>query len=88
MMSEANALNGQYLERLVKEHGVKLREFSDEIYDSFGEAAAEVMEEARKHSDLANRIYESFADARANVAGWMKLSDVGYSLKRNRVLGL
>jgi TRAP-type mannitol/chloroaromatic compound transport system substrate-binding protein len=87
-MSENNANNATYLKRLIDEHGVKLREFSDEIYDSFGEAAAEVMEEARKHSDLANRIYESFDSARANVGGWMKLSDVGYSLKRNRVLGL
>ncbi|MCG8596700.1 MAG: TRAP transporter substrate-binding protein [Kiloniellales bacterium] len=87
-MSENNANNATYLNRLINEHGVELREFSDEIYDSFGEAAAEVMDEARKHSDLANRIYESFDKARTNVAGWMKLSDVGYSLKRNRVLGL
>ncbi len=87
-MSENNANNATYLNRLINEHGVELREFGDEIYDSFGEAAAEVMEEARKHSDLANRIYESFDKARTDVAGWMKLSDVGYSLKRNRVLGL
>ncbi len=87
-MSENNANNATYLNRLINGHGVELREFGDEIYDSFGEAAAEVMEEARKHSDLANRIYESFDKARTDVAGWMKLSDVGYSLKRNRVLGL
>ena len=87
-MSENNANNATYLKRLIDEHGVELREFGDEIYDSFGEAAAEVMEEARAHSDLANRVYESFDSARANVASWMKLSDVGYSLKRNRVLGI
>jgi TRAP-type mannitol/chloroaromatic compound transport system substrate-binding protein len=87
-MAENNALNATYLKKLVEEHGVELREFSDEIYDSFGEAAAEVMDETRASSDLANKIYESFAEARKNVAGWMKLSDVGYSLKRNRVLGL
>ena len=63
MMSEVNANNGTYLKRLVDEHGVQLREFSDEIYESFGEAAAAVSEEARQHSDLANRIYESFAAA-------------------------
>ena len=87
-MSENNANNATYLKRLIDEHGVELREFGDEIYDSFGEAAAEVMEEARAHSDLADRIYKSFDSARSNVAGWMKLSDVGYSLKRNRVLGI
>ena len=88
MMSEANAKNAEYLQKLIKEHGVQLREFSDEIYESFGEAAAAVFEETRAHSDLANRIYESFAAARTNVAGWLKLADVGYSLKRNAVLDI
>ncbi len=88
MMSELNAKNGEYLDRLIKEHGVQLREFSDEIYESFGEAAEEVFEETRAHSDLANRIYESFLAARTSTAAWLKLADVGYSLKRNSVLGI
>jgi TRAP-type mannitol/chloroaromatic compound transport system substrate-binding protein len=88
MMAEVNANNAIYLERLVNEHGVQVREFSDEIYESFGKAAQEVFEETRAHSDLANRVYESFAKARAQLATYMKLTDVGYSLKRNRVLGI
>ncbi|MCK5363797.1 MAG: ABC transporter substrate-binding protein, partial [Gammaproteobacteria bacterium] len=88
MMSETNANNSIYLKKLIEEHGVKLREFSDEIYESFGAAAQEVFDESRAHSALADRIYTSFADARTNVGGWLKLSDVGYSLKRNAVLGL
>ena len=87
-MAENNANNSTYLKKLINEHGVQLREFNDDVYDSFGDAAAEVMEETRAHSDLANKVYESFAKARSEVGGWMKLSDVGYSLKRNRVLGL
>ncbi len=63
MMSELNAKNAEYLQKLITEHGVQLREFSDEIY-------------------------ESFAAARTNVAGWLKLSDIGYSLKRNSVLDI
>ena len=88
MMSEANALNATYLNRLVKEHGVKLREFSDEIYESFGKAADQVFAEARAHSKLAARVHDSFAAARKDVGGWLKLADVGYSTKRNRVLGI
>ena len=87
-MAENNANNATYLKKLMDEHGVKLREFNDDVYDSFGEAAEEVMEETRAHSALSAKILDSFVDARKNVAGWMKLSDVGYSLKRNRVLGL
>lgn len=87
-MAEANANNGAYLTRLVNEHGVELREFNDEVYEGFGEAAEEVFDEVRQHSDLANRVYESFAESRNSVAAWLKLSDVGYSVKRNRVLGI
>ena len=87
-MDETNANNGVYLKRLINDHGVQLRQFSEEIYDSFGEAAGEVFAEARQHSDLANRIYESFEVARGEVGGWMAISDVAYSVQRNRVLGI
>ncbi len=87
-MDETNANNGSYLRRLVNEHGVELKQFSEEIYDSFGEAAAEVFDEMRQHSDLANRIYEAFERARADIGGWMAIADVAFSVQRNRVLGI
>ena len=85
-MDETNANNGAYLSRLQSEHGVELKQFSEEIFDSFGEASAEVFDETRQHSDLANRIYEAFDGARAEIGGWMAISDVAYSVQRNRVL--
>jgi len=88
MMAEYNAKNGEYLARLIQEQGVQLRRFSDEIYDSFGDAAAEVFEETRAHSELANRIHESFAKARTEVGGWAKIADQEYVRQRNRVLGI
>jgi len=87
-MAETNANNGVYLNRLINEHGVELREFSDEIYDSFGEAAQEVLEEAMDHSPLSKKIFESFIQARQEIGSWMAISDVAYSNKRNRVLGI
>ena len=88
LMAEYNANNGNYLNRLIEEHGVELRAFNDDVYDAFGVAAGEVFEEARQHSDLANRIHESFEAARANVGRWMNLSDAAYYAQRNRVLGV
>jgi TRAP-type mannitol/chloroaromatic compound transport system substrate-binding protein len=88
MMSELNAKNAEYLTKLTTEHGVQLREFSDEIYEQFGAAAQAVFEETRAHDEFTNRVYVSFAEARLNVANWLKLADVGYSLKRNAVLGI
>lgn len=88
MMSEYNAKNGEFLDKLVNEQGVKIREFNDDIYDAFGEAADEVFETVKSHSDLANRIHESFVDARSTVGSWAKLSDQAYVRQRNRVLDL
>jgi len=85
-MAETNANNGEYLSKLINDHGVKLREFNDDIYDAFGEAAKEVIEEAREHSDLSKRIYDSVLKARTDIGGWTALSDTAYTLQRNRVI--
>ena len=88
MMSEYNAKNGAALDKLITEQGVQVREFNDDVYDAFGEAAEEVFDEVRAHSDLANRIHESFAATRKDVGRWMNLSDQPYLRQRNRVLGV
>jgi TRAP-type mannitol/chloroaromatic compound transport system substrate-binding protein len=88
MMSEFNARNGESLAQLISDQGVELREFNDDVYDSFGQASDEVFEEARAHSDLANRIHESFLKARSELGAWAKIADVAYLQQRNRVLGL
>jgi TRAP-type mannitol/chloroaromatic compound transport system substrate-binding protein len=88
MMAEYNAKNGAALEKLIREQGVQLREFNDDVYDAFGDAAEEVFEETRAHSELANRVHESFAKARREVGAWIKISDQAYVSQRNRVLGV
>ena len=85
-MAETNANNGLFLNKLIDEHGVELREFNDDVYDSFGEAASEVIEEARDHSDLSRRIFDSHLKARTEIGAWTALSDTAYVVKRNNVL--
>jgi TRAP-type mannitol/chloroaromatic compound transport system substrate-binding protein len=88
MMAEFNSKNGEALAKLITEQGVKLREFNDDIYDAFGEAAEEVFAEVRKHSPMSAKIHDSFAKARKELGGWMKISDQAYLNQRNRVLDL
>jgi TRAP-type mannitol/chloroaromatic compound transport system substrate-binding protein len=88
MMSEYNAKNGASLASLITDQGVKLRQFSDDTYDAFGEAAAEVFEEVQQHSALAKKIHMSFLGSRDEVGAWAKISDQAYVAQRNRVLGL
>ena len=88
MMAEYNAKNGASLAKLLSEQGVQLRRFNDDVYDSFGEAAAAVFDEVVAHSELAKRIHDSFVKARREVGGWAKIADQEYVAQRNRVLGL
>jgi TRAP-type mannitol/chloroaromatic compound transport system substrate-binding protein len=87
MMAEFNMKSGNALTSLIKDQGVQLRQFSDDVYDSFYEAAEEVFEGVRAHSDLAKRIDASFTAARTDLSGWTKISDQAYLAQRNRVLG-
>jgi TRAP-type mannitol/chloroaromatic compound transport system substrate-binding protein len=88
MTSEFNAKNGTSLARLVNEQGVDVRKFSDDIYDSFGEAAEQVFAETVQHSELTQRVHNSFVQARTDLGGWTKIADQEYLRQRNRVLGV
>ncbi len=85
MMSEYNGKSGAALERLKTDHGVEIRSFNDDVWDSLAEAADEVFEEARAHSDLADRIHVSFEKARDEIGGWIGLSAGEFLNQRNRI---
>jgi len=85
-MAETTANNGVYLTKLLKDHGVKLEKFNDDIYDSFGKAAAEVFAETRAHDALTAKVYDGFAKARTDIGRWTGYSDSAYVNQRNRVL--
>ncbi|MEH6526888.1 MAG: TRAP transporter substrate-binding protein [Sneathiella sp.] len=85
---EAMALNGTYLNKMVTENGVILKEFNDDIYDSFAEAALEVFEETRDHSPLAAKINDAFQKNLREIGGWTRIAEIAFSNQRNRVLGI
>ncbi len=85
---EAIANNGVYLQRLVNDHGIQIRSFSDDTWDAFGVASAEVFEETRAHSPLAAKINDDFQAALREMGAFMKNFEVGFVNQRNRVLGL
>jgi len=85
---EACALNGQYLKRLVDEQGVEVRNFNDDVWDGFGDAAAEVFEETREHLALAAEIDDSFQANLQEIGDFMAKFELTFVNQRNRVLGL
>ena len=85
---ELIAKNGEYLSKLVDEQGVVIREFDDEVWDAFGEAAEEVFEETRDHSPLAAKINDDFQAKLRAYGAMMGEFEVAYTNQRNRVLGI
>jgi TRAP-type mannitol/chloroaromatic compound transport system substrate-binding protein len=84
--SEAWANNGEYLGKLVNDHGVQVRAFNDEVWDAFGSAAEEVFEEVRAHSPLAEKIDTQFQGKLREIGGTIAQFQGTFLNQRNRVL--
>jgi TRAP-type mannitol/chloroaromatic compound transport system substrate-binding protein len=85
---EAQARNGEYLARLVNDHGVQLKQLSEDVYDAFGEASAAVYDETRQHSAMANKVTDAFMKSMREVGSWQKIAEIAFSNERNRVLDI
>ena len=85
---ETMANNGAYLTKLIEEQGVQVRNFNDDVWDSFGEAAEEVFEETRDHSALAAEIHDNYQNSMREIGQMNALFETGYINQRNRILGI
>ena len=77
--------NGAALARL-QAQGVKTLQFSDDVWDAFGAASKEVMDENMGDSLFAT-VRESFEASLATSASWIQKSDAYFVQQRVRVLG-
>jgi TRAP-type mannitol/chloroaromatic compound transport system substrate-binding protein len=85
---ETMANNGAYMVKLIEEQGVQVRNFNDDVWDSFGEAAEEVFEETRDHSALAAEINDAYQASLRAVGAMNAAFEVGFVNQRNRILGI
>ena len=83
-LSQTLAANGAALDRL-RAQGVRVLNFSDEIWDAFGTASREVLDEPMG-DPLYAQIRESFDASLAKSSEWIQASDGFYTAQRNRVM--
>ncbi len=79
------ANNSQALTRL-RAGGVKTLEFPDDVWDAFGKASQEVMED-NMGNELFKKTFDSMRSALTQSAAWDSLSAGAYTRQRTRVLG-
>ena len=78
MLSEFESKNNLYLEKLVKEHHIQIKQFPDDVLNAFRRYAEEVIEELIEQDPASKKVYESFHKFRQQVAGWAELSEKVY----------
>ncbi len=77
-LAEFNHNNSAALDTLLRDHGVILEKFSDEVFAGFRNASATVLEDASKESEIAGRIYKSFHENLDNSIRWTRISEEAY----------
>jgi len=83
------ANNGEYLAKLVNDHGVQVRAFNDDVWDAMGEAAAEVFtKKPVRILSLRHEIDDSFQATLREYGTLHEAFEGTYVNQRNRVLGI
>ncbi len=78
VLSEFDAKNNEYLQKLVNEENVKLRRFPDSVLTTLRGYSTEVIEELIETDAPSKKVYESFAAFRKKVGGWTDLGEKIY----------
>ncbi|NOE25649.1 TRAP transporter substrate-binding protein [Ruegeria sp. HKCCD6157] len=79
------ANNGAALQRL-QSGGVKVLEFPDSVWDAFGQASQEVLDE-NMSDELFKKIHDSAMTSMAASSAWLNKSSGAYTTQRDRVRG-
>ena len=79
------ANNAAALQRL-QASGVQLLEFPDSVWDAFGTASAEVIQQ-HTGDEVYKRIYDSYLESLRSSSGWIGRSEGTFTEQRNRILG-
>ena len=86
-LAEFNHNNSAALDNLVKNHGVILERFSDEVFAGFRHASEEVLQDASRESEIVGRIYASFRENLQNSIRWTRISEEAYFNMRKATAG-
>lgn len=78
MLDEYTARNNQAMQKLINEHGVKVRPLPDDVLNALKEATAEVMAQKSAEDAMFKKVYESYSAFYEGVRNYHKLSEQAY----------
>ncbi len=74
--------NANALQQLVNDHGVKLHEFPDEVYNKVNEIIPEIISQIANTDADTKKVVDSYLGFRKKVLDWSSVSDGAYMKKR------
>lgn len=78
MLSEFEAKNNIYLQKLLHEEHVAIKKFPDDVLNAFRQFSAEVIAEITAQDALSKKVYESFEQFRKQMTSWAEISEKVY----------
>jgi TRAP-type mannitol/chloroaromatic compound transport system substrate-binding protein len=78
ILSKFQATNNIALQKLIKEHKVNLRQYSDELVTAIGERTTTVLPEIAGRSDEAKKLYNHIINFRRTMTDWSAYSEGAY----------
>jgi len=78
MLSEFEAKNNLYLQKIMQESQVTIKKFPDEVLAAFRRFAAEAIEEIISRDALSRKVYTSFEQFRKQISSWSEISERTY----------
>lgn len=73
-LAEMEQLNGRALAALIKDHGVKLAAFPDDLVTAARKQAVDVLGELSQRSAISAKVHDSYAAFRERSAPWSRVS--------------
>ncbi|MGD8780661.1 MAG: TRAP transporter substrate-binding protein DctP [Ignavibacteria bacterium] len=80
MISEFEAKNAEYLEKIKNETNVKIEKFPDEVLESFKEYSKEVIDEIVSNDAMSKKVYDSYKKFQNRGNTWVSMSQLNYSV--------
>ena len=78
ILSEFEAKNGVYLDKLINEEKVDIRKFSPEILDQLRKYTKDITEELANQDAFGRKVYDAYQAFRKQATSWSKLSEKVY----------
>ncbi len=79
MLSEFEAKNVEYLEKIKNETDVNVEKFPAEVIDSFKKYSKEVIEEIISNDTMSKKVYDSYEKFQNTTNTWVEMSQSNYS---------